>query len=731
MKSNSKYNTSVSKTTVYSEYSTPKKNPNFSFLLPKKTHFLIYFPTNDNNNDENYDELENEENNKKIKLKQKSIKKIFNLMNIPYKNITPFIEFSFSYIKSETVTNTITTFNLDYRSIFKIIDNFYIQPGKEEEDIKINKKSINKIFNLIGLPANDRLNLIQFYEVDEDIVYEEEEAEEDDIKDKSNYKSTYTKTKNYSVFKSAHTESTKFKSSLKNNNSFYYTPNNKKLKNNKIKIINTGNSPFTSDKLKKSPMNKLLNLANNIPSLLQSIKKNKKLNSKNTKKLLVEGKLKKIHSRNMDAKILTVKTLEERVLFLEKPIYKYRLREKPVKKDEPHQKTTVSLRVRSRSIKPKPTICVYPFILRKKTEYGDITMYLTGSLPQLGNFNPKYAIPMDEEIRNNQIFYTKYLDIKREDFPFEYKYFYIKDNNIIWVGMPFNNYKTHPQFFKLFHTMKKSIISILDLNIRYLNDIDGVNIWDLRKEALIQCLLNSYADIFFFQEITHTQYDYIDENLNSVYEFVGIYRDSTDKSEKCSISYNIFKYTLIDWGQFWLSSTPYIPGSNDFRNFFPRICTWAALKQINGIELIFFNIHLDHVNFDAHLPCINVALEESEKILEKFPEIQFVFLGGCFYCEEDDIVIDTIKRYQYEEVMFENTFHDFTGEADRHWDYLFWKERNHEKNIVFKRALVLKKDSTVNEEKKQYISDHYPCYAEFKITKKDIDKVYKDHRNIQ
>ena len=81
--------------------------------------------------------------------------------------------------------------------------------------------------------------------------------------------------------------------------------------------------------------------------------------------------------------------------------------------------------------------------------------------------------------------------------------------------------------------------------------------------------------------------------------------------------------------------------------------------------------------------------------------------------------------------MFENTFHDFTGEADRHWDYLFWKERNHEKNIVFKRALVLKKDSTVNEEKKQYISDHYPCYAEFKITKKDIDKVYKDHRSIQ
>ena len=226
-------------------------------------------------------------------------------------------------------------------------------------------------------------------------------------------------------------------------------------------------------------------------------------------------------------------------------------------------------------------------------------------------------------------------------------------------------------------------------------------------------MLNSYADVFFFQEITHEQYDYIDENLNSVYEFVGIYRDSTDKSEKCSISYNIFKYTLTDWGQFWLSSTPNVAGSNDFNNFFPRICTWAALKQINGIDLMFFNIHLDHVNFSAHLPCINVFLEESEKILERFPLVELVIFGGCLYCEEDDIVIQRIKSYGYEEVMFENTFHDFTGEADRHWDYLFWKERNYTKNIEFKRALVPKRDSTISEERKQYISDHYPCFAEF------------------
>ena len=187
------------------------------------------------------------------------------------------------------------------------------------------------------------------------------------------------------------------------NKAFYYTPNKLRTKNNKIKIINTGNEPFTSDKLTKSPMDKLFNLVNNIPSLIRKIKNNKD-EIKHSKKLLVEGKLKKIHSRNVDTKILTLKSLEERILTYEKPIQKYRLKAKPIKKDEPHQKTTVALRVRSRSIQNKPNVCVYPFILRKKPEYGDITMYLTGSLPQLGNFNPKLGIPMDEEIRNNQNF---------------------------------------------------------------------------------------------------------------------------------------------------------------------------------------------------------------------------------------------------------------------------------------------------------------------------------------
>ena len=366
--------------------------------------------------------------------------------------------------------------------------------------------------------------------------------------------------------------------------------------------------------------------------------------------------------------------------------------------------------------------CLYHFIHRKKQEYGNWPMYLVGNLPQLGNDNIKNAIKMDEEVRNGQKFYSKYVPVTDDKFPFHYRYFFNKNGQIEWLTAP-DTFIAHKQFFTLLQNLRNNVISLLDLNIRYLNDVDEQNIWDYRKNQLIQVILNAGPDVLFFQEITKIQFEFIDDNLGSVYDFVGMYRDSTDRSEKCSISYNKFKYTLNDWGQFWLSSTPSVPGSNDFCNFFPRICTWCSLKQLEGLDFAFFNIHLDHVTFEAHLPCIEVALEQINEVLSKFPETQAVFFGGCFYCEEDDPVIDKVKSHGFILVPIENTFHDFAGDADRHWDYLFWKPyaKIGDTTFRFSHSVVDKPGSTINRAKQQYISDHYPYYAEFEIKGSKFD----------
>ena len=356
--------------------------------------------------------------------------------------------------------------------------------------------------------------------------------------------------------------------------------------------------------------------------------------------------------------------------------------------------------------------CYYPFILRKTPELNDKTIYLCGSLPKLGSWDSLRAIKMEEENRNGEIFFSKYIEVQKNEIPFEYKYFYYDNGNINWIGKPFENYLTFPQFFESLRKLTKSHISIINLNIRYINKIDGINIWDNRKNKIIELLLNKKADIFLFQEITRPQSDFIDRYLSSIYEFVGEYRDSTDKAEKCSICVNKLKYTVIHSGQFWLSSTPYIPGSNDFGNFFPRICTWASLKQIEGISLLFMNVHLDHLNKKAHLPCVKILIEEERKIENTYKDIHFVFIAGCFYCEENDEEIEYIRNQGFKEIIFENTYHGFTGLAKNHWDYMFWKEKNGD-DIEFKEAYVMKKEGTINEYTRHYISDHFPIYAEF------------------
>ncbi|MBP3801831.1 MAG: hypothetical protein J6I85_07430 [Clostridia bacterium] len=656
-----------------------------AYILPKAGEFLVSFPK-ENLPASRKKEIEDSDESKVV-ISNNDLMKIFGMVRKGPAETSPYVLFSFSYIHTDVISDTITTFKIDYRLLMYLI-NFFHMRFPNDRVVKIRKESLIKIFDLLNLPINDRIALMRFFLVEENTVYID------------------TKLGDYENFGG-------FSNELLN---FEIPQKPRRVKMKKVKLIGGKNN--TCNKLPQTNFDDLNTFMNRIPDILKANKKAKI----EPKPIRVEGTLR--HSRQRSVEPMTRRS-DITALPDNSNNYPINLRIKNTKRTELGKKTVqnerkkevsekrkVTLRVKSRSVKIDRQI-YYPFILRKLPEYGDSPIYLCGSLPQLAEWDTSKAPQMDEEIRNGELFYTKYVPVKRNQFPFEYKYFYIKDGEINWVGLPYDNFMTHPQYYKLVHTLKKGSITVLDLNIRYLNEVDGLNIWDNRKKKLIDVLLNSYCDVFFFQEITKTQFMYIDKYLNSAYEFVGVYRDSTDASEKCSISYNIFKYTLTDWGQFWLSSTPYEPGSNDFKNFFPRICTWAALKQINGINILFFNIHLDHVNFDAHFPCIKVALEESEKIINRFNDCQFVVLGGCFYCEGDDPVIDMVRDYGYTEAMHENTFHDFTGDVDRHWDYIFYKEKEMG-TFELVSASVLKEEGTIDAHRQMYVSDHFPTVVQFK-----------------
>ena len=794
-----------------------------SSIMPNIKEFFISFPTAGNEQQDNYNYNESnkelKDENKKIKISKKDLFKIFKMIKIPKDEIDPYILFSFTSIKSEVVSNIIKKYKVDFKKLMDLINNCYLQFGNKDDNMEVNKNSIMKIFDQLGLSPNNRLSYLQFYEVDEEVEYEEEEDENESEEEKEKeeekgkeeekeeeeekvnkplttskknakkernsinnknkvnpdfifdiQKKTKTTTKSYpeendentnddynkgrknnKIYKDKDNDNDNDNDNNNNNNYNVFeneNENGKKIKSrNKIRNKNIDKNKENHHKPKPKSKPK------NIKKPLNNKSRNKYFGAKDDNVENVEHNSINSHKKKSN-KNLKPNNINDRYNRNREPkmfnSYNYNEKDNDSNFDDYSDNKSskisnglgnISKKNNSHQIDPTSpndnNISRYTFITRKRPEHDNCIMYLAGSIPVLGNWNQNLAIPMDEEVKNDHIFYTKYLDIKKEDFPFEYKFFYIKDDKTKWLGRPNINHKSHKEYFNLYNIMKEKVntLSIFDLNVRYLNKLDGLNIWDYRKEQLLKVLLKYVPDIFFFQEITRPQYQYLEENLDGVYENVGIYRDKSDHSEKCSISYNKIKFTLTDWGQFWLSSTPHVPGSNDFGNFFPRICTWALLRQVNGELFLFFNIHLDHANFKAHVPCIKVVLNESERILRRCPTIKMVFLGGCFYCEEDDALIQILKQAGYNEVMFENTFHDFTGDADRHWDYMFWKSIYHNDNdtdIQFKRAYLLKEDSIINLRNQQFISDHYPVIAEFEIessnnnTNNDI--LYEENR---
>ena len=686
----------------------------------------------------------------KIVVYNKSIQKLLKLANINESEIFSFILFYHNEINLEAIGENKSLYNINYNELMSMINYFHIR--HKNEDIKVHKSSLKKIIDLCGLIRDEQFMYMNFNS--------RKESNEDSIDYKNNSDEKNSSSSNYNEEKKRIIRAKKILKNKKiktfdllNDKENNYINDNEENENlsgnnrykNKNYILDSDEEDYENNLLERSYKilrAKNINNINQINNEYNDTKDDTYLNTldtfnnENTINISINESKVPNPSKTRTKKIIKKKNKAKKKppSFFEisptssfsyfgsttslKKLYKDIETENDlIYPYNGYTKLNTSLSIETlnkenQNFKIDDDFCFYPFIMRKTPELKDKTLYLSGSMPKLGSWDPLRAIKMEEEGRNGEIFFTKYIEIYKKEIPFEYKYFYYDNEKIIWLGKPFENYIAFTQFFEYLRSLKKSHISIMNINIRYINNIDGINVWKNRKNKLIELLLNKCSDVFFFQEMTKPQSTFIDKYLSSIYEFVGDYRDSSVSSEKCSICVNKLKYTIIHSGQFWLSSTPDIPYSNDFGNFFPRTCTWASFKQIDGICLLFMNVHLDHANKRAHLPCIKILLQEEEKIENKYPDIKFIFIGGCFYCEENDEEIKYIKNRGYIEINFENTYHGFTGIANNHWDYMFWKEKSGT-DIELKESHVLKKEATIDKYKNFYVSDHFPVYAEF------------------
>ena len=135
------------------------------------------------------------DNIQKIIIPKNTIYKIFQLLDISKSRMIPYILFSFTSVESEIVSNTIKIHKIDYEKLLKFADFFYILTKKNIE-IKIAKKSILKIFELLQLSINERLNIIQFLQIYEEKGKEKKRETKLDEKNDIDTSAHKPKTKN-------------------------------------------------------------------------------------------------------------------------------------------------------------------------------------------------------------------------------------------------------------------------------------------------------------------------------------------------------------------------------------------------------------------------------------------------------------------------------------------------------------------------------------------------------
>lgn len=230
---------------------------------------------------------------------------------------------------------------------------------------------------------------------------------------------------------------------------------------------------------------------------------------------------------------------------------------------------------------------------------------------------------------------------------------------------------------------------------------------DARRKRVIETIRMYLPDMVGIQEAAPHWMSMLREGLGSVYSFVGEGRDGGNVGEYNPIFYKKDKYELLESGTKWMSSTPDVKGSKYPTSSYPRIFTYAILKEKStGEKFLYINTHFDHKSAEARKFQAGVLAD----FVSKNSEYR-ILLTGDFNCASTENTFGVIKSAGFKssaDVAFvkENlgaTFHNY-GSSSKVLDYCFLKGDG-----IYIGKYKVVKDKIDGE----YPSDHFPLYVEF------------------
>ena len=254
-------------------------------------------------------------------------------------------------------------------------------------------------------------------------------------------------------------------------------------------------------------------------------------------------------------------------------------------------------------------------------------------------------------------------------------------------------------------TPQENEVRVVSYNIRYLNNKDGDNSWDFRKQASINMVNDERPTVFGLQEAVKAQVDFLAENLPN-YAHYGVGRDDgKEKGEFMAIFYDTEEVELLDKGTFWLSATPETPSKGWDGQCF-RTCTWTIFKcKETGDKFAFFNTHLDHRGKEAQREGMKTIVKMiQEKVGADVP----VFLSGDFNTRTDNPIYEPLKA-----IMTDSR--ELAAETDHRGTYTGFRVRENPVVVdhIFVRGAEVDKFQVLCDKNygAEYISDHYPVLS--------------------
>lgn len=249
-------------------------------------------------------------------------------------------------------------------------------------------------------------------------------------------------------------------------------------------------------------------------------------------------------------------------------------------------------------------------------------------------------------------------------------------------------------------------LRVMSFNIRLPLAQDGANAWDHRRDIAADTIAEERPDIVATQELHKVQGDHLLARLPGLNWF-GIDRRGGDGDEHMAIFYRRARLRLLDLGNFWLSDTPQVPGSISWDHPYPRMVTWGLFEDKSSRRRFYvFNTHFPHRAEDGEAR--RRAAELLAAHIAALPPDVPVILAGDFNATPDSAIhavltasLHDLRQTARSVAGPEETFHAFTGNADRRIDW-----------ILARGFDALRIETVTDNREGRYPSDHFPVVAE-------------------